>query len=435
VKGNVIIVGGGISGLAASIYLARGGCNVTLFEKRQNLGGRSITQLRHGFRFNLGPRVLYRAGMGAKVYRELGVPVRGGVWKRSGIGLYHGERHPLPMSLFAVARTALLTSRGKWEAASLLLRIGRMNTRPYASMTIREWLDTNVSDARFRKILETLLRAATYSVDQRQSAAEALEQVKLILRGVLYVDEGWQKLVDGLHSHAVSAGVNFVTKSTVVGVDVDDRVRAIHLGGLEPHREEKGTPLSAETVLLAVDPVTAARLVGDVPFAKSWSDLTPATAACLDVALKGLPYPAPTFALSIDAPLYMSVHSAYAQLTPQNGALVHLAKYRSEPSPSPADEYDAESLRMTDEARRDEQELEQFFDQLQPGWRERVVYKRFFPSLTVTNAVSRPDHPRPPVSTPVRGLYLAGDWVGSEGSLADAALTSARAAAQRILAS
>ena len=30
---NVVIVGGGIAGLAASIYLARGGRTVTLFEK------------------------------------------------------------------------------------------------------------------------------------------------------------------------------------------------------------------------------------------------------------------------------------------------------------------------------------------------------------------------------------------------------------------
>jgi pyruvate/2-oxoglutarate dehydrogenase complex dihydrolipoamide dehydrogenase (E3) component len=36
--------------------------------------------------------------------------------------------------------------------------------------------------------------------------------------------------------------------------------------------------------------------------------------------------------------------------------------------------------------------------------------------------------------TAVRGLYLAGDWVGDEGMLADAALASARAAAKAILA-
>jgi len=38
------------------------------------------------------------------------------------------------------------------------------------------------------------------------------------------------------------------------------------------------------------------------------------------------------------------------------------------------------------------------------------------------------------VQTNIRGLYLAGDWVGGEGILSDAALSSARAAAQIILA-
>jgi hypothetical protein len=35
----------------------------------------------------------------------------------------------------------------------------------------------------------------------------------------------------------------------------------------------------------------------------------------------------------------------------------------------------------------------------------------------------------------VRGLYLAGDWVGDTGLLSDAALASAKSAARAILAS
>ena len=79
-------------------------------------------------------------------------------------------------------------------------------------------------------------------------------------------------------------------------------------------------------------------------------------------------------------------------------------------------------------------ELEAFLEELQPGWRDLVVHRRFLPSLAVTNALTIPSAYRPQPQTPVRGLYLAGDWVGGDGVMADAALTSARAAARAILA-
>jgi len=70
---------------------------------------------------------------------------------------------------------------------------------------------------------------------------------------------------------------------------------------------------------------------------------------------------------------------------------------------------------------------------VQPGWRQFVVHRRFLPSMRVSNALVTPGATRPTPATPVRGLYLAGDWVGAEGAMADAALSSARAAAKAIL--
>ena len=53
----------------------------------------------------------------------------------------------------------------------------------------------------------------------------------------------------------------------------------------------------------------------------------PVRLVCLDVALSSLPDKDALFALGVDRPLYFSVHSAYAKLVPEGGALIHIAKY------------------------------------------------------------------------------------------------------------
>lgn len=79
-------------------------------------------------------------------------------------------------------------------------------------------------------------------------------------------------------------------------------------------------------------------------------------------------------------------------------------------------------------------ELEQVLDVLQPGWRQVVVEHRLMPRMLVANGHPAASAPRPEPAVPgVPGLYLAGDWVGDEGMLADAALASARRAAREIL--
>ena len=422
---NVIVVGGGIAGLAASIYLARGGCTVTIFEKRRYLGGRAITHLRRGFRFNLGPHAFYRGGPGDSVLRELGVPVIGKRPKGNGIALVGDHQYRLPAGFLSLLGTNLLGFKAKSELGKLMLRIRRIDPKPFAAMTIRQWIDANVHDARVRQVVETFVRLATYSADfDKQSAAPALAQLRLLIRrGVTYVDEGWQKIVDALHSNAVSAGVNFVTSSRIVGLEHDGAVKAVELGGLDddelnndtisvaipeiPPEGTKGTRLPATTVLLAIDPAGARELVPTLPI----PSLTPVTLSSLDIALSRLPQPKMTFAVTLDRPFYFSDHARWAQLTPKGGSLLHVAKYGF--------------------AR--EHELEEFVDMLQPGWRDAVVHRRFLPTMTVSNALVTPNAARPGITTPVQGLYVAGDWVGEEGILSDAALASARAAAKAIL--
>jgi phytoene dehydrogenase-like protein len=112
-----------------------------------------------------------------------------------------------------------------------------------------------------------------------------------------------------------------------------------------------------------------------------------------------------------------------AKLAPADGATIHVAKYLDPDAPS--------------DAKSDERQLEGLLDLVQPGWRELVVERRFLPSMTVYHAMvtaaqgGTAGRPGPAVPG-IANLYVVGDWVGAEGLLADASLSSAKQAARLI---
>jgi hypothetical protein len=167
----------------------------------------------------------------------------------------------------------------------------------------------------------------------------------------------------------------------------------------------------ARAVVLATPPSVASALTG-VRF-----DTEPVTAACLDVGLAHLPEPDRKLVLGLDRPLYASVHTAYARLAPDGTELVHLIKYHGPDAPA---------------GDGDKAELEGLLDLAQPGWRDHLLVERFLPKMVVTHALVTPAG-RPRSEVPLPGVFLAGDWVGDEGMLADAALASAKRAASACL--
>jgi hypothetical protein len=174
-------------------------------------------------------------------------------------------------------------------------------------------------------------------------------------------------------------------------------------------------------VIVATVPQQAKALLGSamVPL----GSMIPVCIATLDVALQRLPVKQAVFALGIDDPIYFSADSASAGLAPYAGAVAHVGRHLGA---TPNDGVD------------DEVVLGRFLDLVQPGWRELVLFRRFTPRVVVSSALVTAAgggiKGRPGGS--VEGLdnvFLAGDWIGPTGQLADAAIASGLRAARAVM--
>lgn len=382
------VIGGGLSGLTAAIELARSGATVRLLEQHHELGGRAMTTAREGFCLNLGPHALYRGGATHRALVDWGILPSGSrpALSADSYMVLGDRKFPLIRDAVGLATNSYFSVLERIEAGRVLLKITGGHAESGVGLTIGEWLDREISSVNVRRFAETLVRVSTYCDDPAQSAEAALRQTHLATEGVLYVDGGWQAIVSNLAAYARSLGVEIETGVRVQGIEGN--------------------------TILAVPPRAVEKLTGSLLPKQHKIRL-----AALDLALDSLPEGAAVFGLGLDEPLYFSLHSRWAKLAPEGGALVHVGKYMGTRRSDPAG---------------DREQLERFADVLMPGWRERVHYARFLPDMDVTHSIV-PVGGRLDVDVlGMAGVRIAGDWVGHEVMLADAAVASGLRAARQL---
>lgn len=422
-KFDTAVVGGGLSGLLSAVLIAAEGRSVVLYEQGKQLGGRAMTTDEDGIQFNMGAHALYRSGHAFRLLSELQIPFHGAFPSPgAAVVYYQGREYRLPTTLRSLITTRLLSIREKWQLSRLLQSLPSLETKGLNGMPAAEWVAQQLGHGPLAHLISTLFQLTTYVTDQNHlSAGAALEQLKLSLAGnVWYIDGGWQSIIEGLKHQAEKLGVQIRSRSHIATVEqVSDGIAlALSNGAVD----------RADSVVMAVGPQAACSLLqlpSDHPLVQWTARQQPVRAACLDVALSKLPRPACRFALGLDQPHYFSVHSAAAKLAPHGVHVIHLMKYL----PTSAVE-SAGSV---------EQELEGLLDRVQPGWRPALLKRRSLPLMTVAHSHPEPGvnglAGRPPVAVSgFKGIYVAGDWVGGCGQLADAAAASAEEAARQLLA-
>lgn len=429
-KADVVIIGGGVSGLATGALLAKQGKKVAVLEKGNVLGGRAYAYEEKGFTLNYGPHGMYtpESGVLAEVMGRLGreVPVCGYPLATRSYWQHHERFASMGAKPHQLMTTGLFSVSGKVAVAKVMLAIrGEKLDGLAPEITWRKWVESKTSD---EAIIEFMMAFAT--VNSYTNPAGDLSarwflghmQRSLFSKDFVgYMHGGWRVMYDAWVEEIERGGGVIVRGAAVESLELD--------GGSVLAARTQESRYEAEAFVCTLPPQDAPSIAPDDSTLKMelrrWAGLQDVRAYCIDLGFDRIIRDDLSFIFDVQKSLYYSIHSESApDLAPPGSQLLHAMAYLT-----PDDAAD-DGLRNK---RRDE--LLAGLDRYFPGWKEAAVVERTLPNARVVGA--RRTAQQTGSLVPLRAasadnLYFANDARDLDRNLTQVSLTAALEVADAI---
>jgi phytoene dehydrogenase-like protein len=227
---KIVVVGGGVGGLATAAILAAEGFTVSIYEKTSNVGGRGLCKNIEGYLLDSGFHSIRGADKSAAstVLKKVGKEIRFATKYSDGVlpkQFYNGKATYAPGNLIELLRYPLLPWPDKIHFMTLFQRIKKKPLDHLDEMTVSELLkELNVNSKGLIDHIKTLVGIAFYCDPdlEKVSAGELYRYLEHFPYDVGFPIGGWKQIIDNLIRSIIENGGTIETRKEVQKVVIEE---------------------------------------------------------------------------------------------------------------------------------------------------------------------------------------------------------------------